>query len=116
MILLAGSFYITYPRHRTLISINKRHTGKTNKEFNLRHDWNSLLSHDESLQFRHYSKEMFPHADILVKYLNDYKEKLGLKVQYNTNVQNIQKFPSDKTIHGHMYRFEDQNNNNYNCS
>ena len=59
---------------------------------------------------------MFPKADVLVKYLNDYKEKLGLKVQYNTNVQNIQKFPTDKTQHGYMYTFDDQNDNKYNCS
>ncbi len=48
----SGAFFVHYPRHRKLISINKRHTGKTNKEFNLRHDWNSLLSDDESLQMR----------------------------------------------------------------
>lgn len=48
----SGTFFQYYPRHRKLISINKRHTGKTNKEFNLRHDWNSLLSDDESLQMR----------------------------------------------------------------
>ena len=56
LVRLTGSFFDTYPRHDRLISINKRHTGKTNKEFNMRHDWNSLLSHDESLQIRHYSK------------------------------------------------------------
>ena len=44
-----GSFFVKYPRHRKLISINKIYTGKTNKEFNLRHDWNSLISDDESL-------------------------------------------------------------------
>ena len=55
----SGTFYLTYPIHRTLISINKRFTGKTNKEFNLRHDWNSLLSHDESLLMTKYSKVMF---------------------------------------------------------
>ena len=48
----SGAFFTRYPRHRKLISINKRHTGKTNKEFNLRHDWNSLLSDDESLQMK----------------------------------------------------------------
>ena len=115
-LLITGSFYTVYPRHRTLISINKRNTGKTNKEFNLRHDWNSLLSHDESLLLRHYSKEMFPKADVLVKYLNDYKETLGLNVQYNTDVRNIQKFKTDKTVHGYRYRFDDQHDNSYNCS
>ena len=40
--------------------------GKTNKEFNLRHDWNSLISDDEALRMTRYSKEFFPHADVLV--------------------------------------------------
>lgn len=48
----SGAFFVKYPRHRKLISINKRYTGKTNKEFNLRHDWNSLISDDESLQMK----------------------------------------------------------------
>ena len=49
---VSGVFFKEYPRHRKLISINKRHTGKTNKEFNLRHDWNSLISDDETLQMK----------------------------------------------------------------
>ena len=53
---ILGSFFSTYPRHDKLISLNKRHTGQKNKEFNLRHDWNSLLSDDESLLMKHYSK------------------------------------------------------------
>ena len=62
-----GSFYTRYPRHRTLISINKRFTGSTNHEFNLRHDWNSLISNNRSLELRHYSKEYFPAADTYVR-------------------------------------------------
>lgn len=104
-----GSFYLKYPRHRKLISINKRNTGKTNKEFNMRHDWNSLLSHDDSLLMRHYSKELFPHADVLVKYLNDYKEKLGIKVQYNTEIRNIERQEDQFTM-------DDGNGQKYTCS
>ena len=44
-------------------------SGKTNKEFNMRHDWNSLLSDDESLLMTHYSKKFFPEADVLVSSL-----------------------------------------------
>ena len=33
----AGSFYERFPRHRKLISLNKRFTGRTDNEFNLRH-------------------------------------------------------------------------------
>ena len=61
-----GSFYELYPRRRMLISINKRNTGETNTEFNMRHDWNSLLSDDPTMLFKYYSKEMFPPADALV--------------------------------------------------
>ena len=32
----------------------------------MRHDWNSLLSDDESLLMTRYSKQFFPDADILV--------------------------------------------------
>ena len=40
----AGSFFARFPRQRRLISINKFNTGTDDKEFNLRHDWNSLLT------------------------------------------------------------------------
>ena len=40
--------------------------GQTNKEFNMRHDWNSLISDDESLLIKHYTKEFFPPADLMV--------------------------------------------------
>ena len=48
-------------------------SGKTNKEFNLRHDWNSLLSNNDSLLFTKYSKEFFPLADTLVCFFLRYK-------------------------------------------
>lgn len=108
---VSGHFFVDYPRHRKLISINKRYTGKTNKEFNLRHDWNSLLSDDESLQFRHYSKEMFPHADRLLDYLRDYQQKLGIRVQFNTEVRNVRQAMTNNS----HYQLEDQNGNTYEC-
>uniref|UniRef100_A0ABM0MVH5 FAD-dependent oxidoreductase domain-containing protein 2-like n=1 Tax=Saccoglossus kowalevskii TaxID=10224 RepID=A0ABM0MVH5_SACKO len=111
----SGSFFVEYPRHRTLISINKRNTGKTNKEFNMRHDWNSLLSDDESLQIRHYSREFFPHADVMLKYLNDYTEKLNIKVQYNTNIVNIKKPPNKSAEHKSGFHLTDQVDNRYEC-
>ncbi|XP_066293105.1 FAD-dependent oxidoreductase domain-containing protein 2-like [Branchiostoma lanceolatum] len=111
----AGTFYKQYPRHRKLISINKRNTGKTNKEFNWRHDWNSLLSDDESLELRHYSKEFFPKADILVQYLHDYATKLKLKVQYNTNVQGVSRVANHTAIAKHLFILRDQTNRTYAC-
>ncbi|KXJ26579.1 FAD-dependent oxidoreductase domain-containing protein 2 [Exaiptasia diaphana] len=106
---VAGSFYVKFPRHRKLISINKRHTGKPNKEFNLRHDWNSLISDDESLLVKHYSKEFFPKADDYVRYLNDFAKKLELKVQYNTDIKHI-----SKQEDGQFY-LKDSNGTEYSC-
>lgn len=84
-----GSFYEKFPRHRTLISINKRFNGYGEKDFNLRHDWNSLLSDDDSLLFPKYSKELFPCADDLLRYMADFTERHGLKVRYKTPVTKI---------------------------
>ena len=42
-----GSFFSRFPIHRGLISMNKRHTGRDNPEFNRRHDWNALLDNDD---------------------------------------------------------------------
>ena len=40
----AGSFFDVYPRHRALISLNKRNVREgRSEEFAMRHDWNSLL-------------------------------------------------------------------------
>ena len=86
-----GGFFKKYPIHRQLISINKVYTGSENKEFNLRHDWNSLLSQDESLLFKNYSKEYFPPADVMVQYLNDFYERYKLNIVFNANVRDISK-------------------------
>ena len=40
--------------------------GSTNKEFSFRHDWNSLISDDETLFMKYYTKDYFPHADVFV--------------------------------------------------
>ncbi|XP_070559155.1 FAD-dependent oxidoreductase domain-containing protein 2-like [Ptychodera flava] len=84
-----GSFFKVHPRHRTLISINKRFNYFPEKEFNLRHDWNSLLCDDDDLLFTKYTDELFPSADVLVKYMHDYVERYNLKVRYNTTIVNI---------------------------
>uniref|UniRef100_H2YH82 FAD/NAD(P)-binding domain-containing protein n=1 Tax=Ciona savignyi TaxID=51511 RepID=H2YH82_CIOSA len=105
----AGTFYEKYPIHRKLISINKVFTGKTNKEFNFRHDWNSLISHDESLVIPKYSQDFFPPADTLVQYLNDFATKLNLKIQYNSTMHDVMK-REDK-----LFQMWDQHDNVYTC-
>jgi len=93
-----GNFFNKYPVHRKLISINKVHTGNENKDFNLRHDWNSLLSNNDSLLLKNYTKEFFPSADVYVKYLIDYYQKNKLNVKFNVNVNQIKKDSSNYFI------------------
>jgi hypothetical protein len=83
----AGSFFEHFPRHRKLISINKRHVGSSSPEMHLRHDWNSLLSSfhtntSQRLLFTSYSNDFYPQADKLVQYLNDYREHYQLNVSF----------------------------------
>src|SRR5687767_4775520 len=65
-----GTFFRTFPRHRRLISINKRYTGWDDPELNMRMDWNSLLCEDSRLQFTRYTESYFPAAEDLLRYLN----------------------------------------------
>ncbi|MGN9842791.1 NAD(P)-binding domain-containing protein [Nonomuraea sp. H19] len=84
-----GQFFRTFPRHRTLISINKKHTGWDDPELNLRMDWNSLLSDDPGLLFTRYSDRYFPHADDMVRYLADFAESTGLRIAYDARVARV---------------------------
>lgn len=91
-----GSFFHHYPRHDTLLSINKKNTGSLHKEFNLRHDWNSLLcwnSTVDCLSFTNYSDDYFPNKTRLVKYLNDFalQHNVTPHVLFNSRVTKISK-------------------------
>lgn len=110
-----GSFFALYPRHRKLISINKWHTGKSNSEFNLRHDWNSLLSHDRRLLFRRYSRDFFPDADAMVRYLEDFASLLKLRVQYNTAIVHVTLERDEQAWNGHYFLLTDHDRQNYKC-
>lgn len=94
---IAGNTFAHFPRHRTLISINKRFTGSTDPEFNMRHDWNSLLCDDDQFRFKNYDKQFFPHADSMVEYMADFVSRFQLKMRYNTSVKLIDK-QSDEYI------------------
>jgi len=85
----AGSFFERFPRHGTLISINKRFNGYPEPEFNLRHDWNSLLTDDASMRFTEYSDELFPDPLVLCKYLRDFAKEFALKIRFQTWVSKI---------------------------
>ena len=87
---LAGSFFDRYPLSGQLISINKRFTGVDDPDFNLRHDWNSLLS-DDGPKFTDYSKEYYPDRKDLVRYINDFASKYKLNIKYSHTVDKIRK-------------------------
>jgi thioredoxin reductase len=86
-----GTFFATFPRHRTMISINKRHTGTTDPELNLRMDWNSLLGSDPELLFTRYTERYFPPADVFRRYLADYAARLGLRVEYGARAVRVER-------------------------
>ena len=87
---MAGSFFDRYPLTGQLISINKRHTGSDDPEFNLRHDWNSLIS-DDGPKFTDYSKEYYPDRKDLVRYMGDFAAKYKMKIKYSHKVNKIKK-------------------------
>ncbi|MFD2490337.1 NAD(P)-binding domain-containing protein [Amycolatopsis jiangsuensis] len=82
-----AAFFTRYPRHRTLISVNKKHTGWTDRELNLRMDWNSLLDDGpDPVLFTDYSDELFPPAEAFLQYTADYAAKHEVRIRYNTRV------------------------------
>ncbi len=85
----AGAFFETQPRHRKLLSINKVHNHYPEPEFNLRHDWNSLLSDGEGFLFKEFSSDLFPNADALVSYLRNFAQRAELRIRYETPVSHI---------------------------
>ena len=75
------SFFRKFPRQRGLISINK---GK-----DLRFDWNSFV--DDTVSFRDYSEELYPHVDNYLKYAEDFVQRKNLNIKFNYEVTSIEK-------------------------
>ena len=92
-----------------------------NEEFNLRHDWHSLLVSNDKKMFRftNYSKENFPKADTLLDYLRDFKEKFKLNVFYDTNINSIECIEKNDLEDSLKKRcnfiLKDQNQNTFKC-
>ncbi|HEX8129185.1 MAG TPA: NAD(P)-binding domain-containing protein, partial [Pyrinomonadaceae bacterium] len=101
----AGTFFASFPRHRTLISSNKVFTGVDDAEVNMRFDWNSLLGDDEQMLFKNYSKTYFPPADELVRYLEDWAAHYQLNIKYGVRATRISK--------DELFRVEDTEGNIY---
>jgi thioredoxin reductase len=86
----AGAFFRRFPRHRTLLSINKIHVGTDNPSFRMRHDWNSLLEEDPGAGgFARFSRDYFPSADAMVAYLEDFAERHRLDIRFNREVTRV---------------------------
>ena len=98
-----GTFFQRFPRHRRLISINKRHTGYDDPEINLRWDWNSLLTEEEDGEprFTDYSERYFPPADRLVDYLGDFARRHALAIDYGARAARVSR-------DGGAFRVEDE--------
>jgi len=91
-----GTFWETFPRHGTLISLNKRFTSRSREhfdEFNWRHDWNSLLPASSadagSPRFTDFSQLMFPAREEYLAYLQAYYRYHRLKVQFEWDVRQV---------------------------
>lgn len=89
-----ASFFSKYPLSGKLISINKPNTGSSDLDFNLRHDWNSLLN-DEGLLFTNYSRDYYPESADLVKYLGDFASTNKLNIVYESRVNLVSKIDSN---------------------
>jgi len=85
-----SNFFRQFPRHRTLISVNKPNTGISNTQTQLRYDWNSLIN-DEGNLFSSISDSYFPNADDYVNYLDSFAEPLADDVELNFDVTQISK-------------------------
>lgn len=81
-----GAFFRTYPRHRRMISLNKKYNFFEEEEFNWRHDWNSLICDDKELRFTRYSDDLWPSADTFCQYLEDFAERSSLRIRFNTEI------------------------------
>jgi thioredoxin reductase len=87
----AASFFSKYPMCRRLNSYNKKYNYFEDDEFNMRSDWNSLLSENPDLRFTPYTDDLWPRADVVVQYLRDFAKATEQNILYSTNVTKVEK-------------------------
>ena len=85
----AGEFFVEFPRHRKLLSINKVYTGYDDRQSQLRYDWNSLLCDDDEMNFTKYTKEYYPDSHDYARYLRDYAKQFELNIEYGCQIANV---------------------------
>ena len=108
-----GSFFSKYPRHRRLLSHNRRFTGQDHPEFALRHDWNSLLSpKDGSPLMSDFSDNFLPEADEMVSYLKFFAKFHKLNLKMNTEITKVSRM-SKKPLAGFV--LTDKEGGSMNC-
>lgn len=129
-----GQFFTRFPRQRNLISINKVYTGTNDTEFNLRHDWNSLLNqddgyyfptsataasaHDDNVQrsgtttinaeplwFKEFSQQYYPVADDIVKYVHAFADRHQIHIARGQTVKSIRRRVSPDADEADFYSF-----------
>ena len=100
----AGAFFDSYPQSGRLISINKKNTGSTCKDFALRHDWNSLLSDDLSMRFTEFSDEYYPDKEDLHIYLNRFAKRFQLNIRYECSIYRIEQTPEKTYLVHFLYK------------
>lgn len=104
-----GSFFLRYPRSRSLISFNKVYSIYDDPEIRLRWDWNSLLTENYEFLFEQYSKRLYPKADDLLRYLSDFAQRYALNIRYDTRVARISRDERG------LFQLEDQSGRIYSC-
>lgn len=109
-----GSFFNKYPHSSKLISINKKYTGNNNDEFNMRHDWNSLLN-DEMFLLNNLTEEYYPESKYLFEYINIFAQKNNLNIKYNKKVTKINKCNNIEENKNKNYEIITENGEKYFC-
>ena len=103
-----GSFFRRFPRSRGLISFNKTRSIYRDPEINLRWDWNSLLTDDYSHPFGDFSRDFYPHAGDMVRYLESFHRTHNIQVRFGFTVTRIAR-------EGVGYRVTDADGNTLSC-
>ena len=92
-----GTSFETFPRHKKLISLNKKYNYFTEAEYNMRHDWNSLLGANKNVP--DYTDALFPDASVLSEHLHQFHKDFSLPIRFNTEVTDVDKHNNGYVVH-----------------
>lgn len=106
----AGTFFEKFPRHETLLSVNKVYTGYNDAESRMRYDWNSLVTDNPEMVFTRYTREYFASARLYAQYLQDFAAQMGLRIRYKTRITDI-----TRCHEGYNFEIADEHGERYAC-